>query len=412
MKSDLDRLMAERDLQGFIVAGGEGENTIRDYLTNGAEVGAGYIVKKRGSDPVIICGAMEIEEARKSGLTVYTFYDLNWAEFVKAAEGNRAKAEVSMWGNFLQEFNVPPGKVGVYGTGSLSVYIELVKMVQAAHPEYQFVGELGGSIFDEAYVTKDADELARIQSVAERTNTVLEQTWDYIAGHRVEGEMVVKDDGSPLTIGDVKRFVRRALLDVDLEDTGMIFAQGRDGGFPHSRGEAHEALKLGQAIVFDLFPRELGGGYHHDVTRTWCIGYAPPEVQEAYEQVLGAFQVALDTYEEAGQPAHTLQDAVLDYFEAQGHSTTRMDMGAQDGYVHSLGHGIGLNIHERPSLSHLIQKDTLQVGNVFTIEPGLYYPERGFGIRVEDSVYVDAAGKLVSLTPFRKDLVIRLKGQS
>jgi Xaa-Pro aminopeptidase len=412
MKSDLDRLMTERDLQGFIVAGGEGENTIRAYLTNGAEVGAGYIIKKRGSDPVIVCGPMEIEEARKSGLEVYTFFDLGWADLVKAAEGNRIKAEVGMWGNFLKQFDIPPGKIGVYGTGSLSAYIELVKLVQLSNPSYEFVGELGANIFDEAAITKDAEELARIQSVAERTNRVLEQTWDYIAGHDVQGETIIKADGNPLTIGDVKRFVRRALLDVDLEDTGMIFAQGRDGGFPHSRGEAHEALKLGQAIVFDLFPRELGGGYYHDMTRTWCIGYAPPEVQTAYDQVMQAFQIALDTYEEPGQPAHTLQDAVLDTFEAQGHSTTRLDMSAQHGYMHSLGHGIGLNIHERPSLSHLVKKDTIQVGNVFTIEPGLYYPERGFGIRVEDSVYVDESGKLVSLTPFRKDLVLPLKGKS
>ena len=51
------------------------------------------------------------------------------------------------------------------------------------------------------------------------------------------------------------------------------------------------ALQLGQAIVFDLFPSELGGGYYHDSTRTWCIGYAPDEVQAVFDQVMDAFDV-------------------------------------------------------------------------------------------------------------------------
>ena len=82
-----------------------------------------------------------------------------------------------------------------------------------------------------------------------------------------------------------------------------------------------------------------------------------------------------------------------------------------DGYTHSLGHGVGIDIHERPSLSHIQRDDKLQVGNVFSIEPGLYFPERGFGVRVEDLFVVAENGELVSLTPFRKDLVIPLKGE-
>src|SRR5690606_36882179 len=115
------------------------------------------------------------------------------------------------------------------------------------------------------------------------------------------------------TIGDVKRFIRRTLMDHDLEDTGMIFAQGRDAGFPHSRGQSDMPLKLGQSIVFDLFPREIGGGYHHDVTRTWCIGYAPEDVQQTYDVVMQSFEIAMNAYAEPGQPAYTLQEAVLDY---------------------------------------------------------------------------------------------------
>lgn len=164
-------------------------------------------------------------------------------------------------------------------------------------------------------------------------------------------------------------------------------------------------LKAGQSIVFDLFPREIGGGYHHDSTRTWCIGYAPPEVQQAYDTVMEAIDIALETFS-IGKPTHLMQEAVLDYFESKGHPTSRSQPGTNRGYVHSLGHGVGLNIHERPSISHRRRADTFQVGNCLTIEPGLYYPEQGFGIRVEDLYIVSDAGELVSLTYFHKDLII------
>ncbi len=410
MKSDLDRLMAARDLAAIFVTGDGHDNAPRAYLTNGAHISGGLVIKKRGSAPVMIVNPMEIEEAAKSGLTAYTYNDFGYADLIAQAEGNRSKAEVALWGRCLERFEIPPGRIGLYGVGSLHHYQAFVPLVQAGNPGYEFVGEIGLTLFDEAYTTKDADEIRRIRDVAAATNAVWQATWDYLAGHRAEGETVVKPDGSPLTIGDVRRYIRRTLLDHDLEDTGLIFAQGRDAGFPHSRGDNNMALQVGQSIVFDLFPRTVGGGYHHDSTRTWCIGYAPEAVQQAYADVMAAFQAALDAYAEPGQPAHTLQDAVLDVFESRGHPTPRSQPGSSVGYVHSLGHGVGLNIHERPSLHHLVTTDLLQIGNLLTIEPGLYYPERGFGVRVEDTFIIDETGALVSLTTFRKDLVLPLEG--
>lgn len=406
MKSDIDSLMAARDLQAIIVAGGEGDNIIRQYMTNGAHITTGLVVKKRGEPPVLIANPMEIEEAAKSGLLVYTYYDLDYADLLKQMDNDRSKAEIAFWGHILRKFDVPGGKVGIYGAGELHVYIELLKRLQAAHPNYEFVGEMGVTLFDEAFKTKDADEIAKLASAAARTSAVLGLTWKYIAAHRAEGDTLFKRDGSALTIGDVKRFVRHALLDHDLQDTNMIFAQGRDGGFPHSRGEAQVALRLGQPIVFDLFPRDIDNGYFHDVTRTWCIGYAPDEVKQAYDEVMDAFDIAAELFH-SGIPASQLQESVLNYFEGKGHPTLRTQPGGMSGYVHGLGHGIGLKVHERPSVSHT-SKDTLEPGSIFTIEPGLYYPERGFGVRVEDTVYVDAQGQLVTLTDFQKDLVLPL----
>ena len=315
---------------------------------------------------------------------------------------------MTWWQALLAGNEINGGRVGIYGSGDLNVYLEVFRAFDRDASDYELVGETGSTLFDEAMQTKDADEIARIQSVADRTNAVIRETWDYIAGHRAEGETVVNGDGKPLTIGDVKRFIRRALVERGLEDTGMIFAQGADAGYPHSRGADDDELVQGQSIVFDLFPRELGGGYHHDMTRTWCIGYAPDEVQTAYEQVMEAFDRAIETTK-AGVQGSVPQEAVLDYFEGLGHPTQRSAPGTQAGYVHSLGHGVGLHIHEPPRMGHIVSNE-LKKGSVITIEPGLYYPERGFGVRVEDMVYIDTDGSIVTLTDFPKDLVLPLKG--
>jgi Xaa-Pro aminopeptidase len=408
MKADLHRLMQARGLDGLVVECTDHFSAPRAYLTGGVSITQGKIVLKTGGEPILIVNPMEIEEAAKSGLRVVSYLDLGWAELFKAAQGDRDQVAVEFWARCLRAAGIDAGTVGVYGVGEFNRLLTVMEKLRAAHPQYGFVGESGLTIFDEASLTKDADEVARLRDIGARVAEVWAAVWDFLSGHRAQDGRLVGADDALLTIGAVKRFVRRALLDRDLEDTDMIFAQGRDGGFPHSRGEADAPVLVGEPIVFDLFPRELGGGYHHDSTRTWCIDHAPDAVHEVYEQVMEAFDLAIELIR-PGVKTTVVQSAVQDYFEAHGHATTRSDPNATNGYVHSLGHGIGLNIHERPSFSHLVE-DKLSVGNVFTIEPGLYYPERGFGVRVEDTFYLDTQGELHSLTPFRKDLILPLRG--
>jgi Xaa-Pro aminopeptidase len=408
MKSDLDRLMMERDLAAIVIAVDHNYSPALDYLAGNIHITNGLAMKPRGGEPTLFVNPMEIDEAAASGLPVYTFNDVGWNEMLQQADFNRTVAEVVFWKRCLEQIGVESGKVGVYGVSDLNLILALFPLLQAAHPQYEFIGETAPTLFDVAALTKDADELARIKTVAKKTSEVLDATWNYISACRANSDTVVKDNGEPLTINDVKRFIRRQLLDRELEDTGMIFAQGRDAGVPHSRGQSDAPLKLGQTIVFDLFPREYGGGYYHDTTRTWCIGYASDDIRKTYETVMNAFDIAIETYG-LGKPAHLVQEAVLDYFEGEGHATSRSQPDTTSGYVHGLGHGIGLNIHENPRMSHLSKEDVFQVGNVITIEPGIYYPDKGYGVRIEDACYVAEDGSLVTLTDFHKELVLPLR---
>lgn len=408
MKRDLDQLMAERELDALvIVKEGHDPNMPIDYLTGGVSLGNALLLKRRDHAPVLICGAFERDEAARSGFDVRIFSDYDTEELRKPADGDRVKERVLLWNRLFSEFGVG-GRVGFYGRVNPSMGFHVLSAL-AAQPGFEVAVEKDTDLFLAAARTKDAAEIERLIAVGKRTGVVVGETLDFIRGHRVKDETLVKADGAPLTIGDVKRFIRARLLEHDLEEPEpTIFAQGRDGAVPHSTGENSEALRLGRPIVFDIFPREAGGGYFHDMTRTWCFGYAPDEVQQTYEHVMEAFNTVRPAYK-AGEKCVAYQDMVCDVFERYGHVTIRQNEQTLEGYIHSLGHGIGLNIHESPRFSHRAPNDVVEIGNVFTVEPGLYYPDKGFGVRVEDSVYVDADGSVKSLTDFPKDLVISMR---
>ncbi len=409
MKSDIDRLMAERDLDAMIVFGDESPNAPRAYMTNGHESNA-TVFKKRGEPAVMLTNSMEVENAKKSGLEVVTHNEFKLHELWQEHEGDMDIIMLKSYERYFERFGFTGGRIGIYGSGSLGGMWESLKLLEAHFEGYTFVGERYDTLFDEAVTTKDAGEIKTLKDVGRRTNLVMQATWDFIASHRADEDTVVKANGEPLTIGDVKHFVRLKLLDYELDDSeGMIFAQGRDGGFPHSHGEDGDALQLGQAIVFDLFPRDMHSGYFHDMTRTWSIGYATPEVQKAYDEVNTTFNAVMDALK-VGERTKTYQLLTLDMLEEFGHPTARSHPGTTVGYMHSLGHGLGLGIHERPSFTHLRDNDVVATGNVFTVEPGVYYPEKGFGIRIEDTVYVAEDGTVHSLTPMHKDLVLALTG--
>lgn len=409
MKTDIDRLMAERDLTALIVFGDETPNPHRAYLTGGF-TGQATLFKKINEPVIILTNALEAENARNTGLETHIINDFNlhelWAEYPDDADMRLVKT----YERYFEKFGFSDGRVGVYGFTDTGASWETIRLLSQHFPNMAFVGELQGTIFGEMVKTKDADELAIMKDVARRTNDAMQAAWDFIGTHRADDGVVIKEDGSPLTIGDVKRFVRAHLLAMDLVDVnGMIFAQGRDGGFPHSHGTDDEALQTGKAIVFDLYPRDMHSGYFHDMTRTWSIEYATPEVERAYEEVFTAFKAVMKELK-AGERTKKYQEIALDVLEECGHPTARTEPGSTVGYIHSLGHGLGMEIHEAPSLTHVADRDEVEIGNVFSVEPGVYYPDKGFGIRIEDTVYIDENGQPHSLTPMHKELVLKLQG--
>ena len=354
---------------------------------------------------------MERDEAQKSGLYIYTTNDFGIGQLSVQYRAEPEKIFPALMHMIFQKLDLH-GRVAFYGTANVYHVVRMIEEVLPTLPNIELVsGYAAMDLFEEAYVTKDEVEIAQFKLAAEATCDVMNATRAFLSQHRADAQGVVVDqEGKPLTIGRVKRFIRLASAEHNLENSdGLIFAQGRDAGVPHSSGEDEAPLRTGESIVFDFFPRLLPGGYFHDVTRTWALGYALPEVQAAYDQVRHAFDLVDDALKVGDDPAR-YQLITCEYFESQGHPTPLSNPGTMEGYVHSLGHGVGLNIHEAPHLSQNARGEMMQPGNVFTVEPGLYYPDRGFGIRIEDTLYFDAQGTLHHLTDVPYDLVVPLNG--
>lgn len=412
MKSDLDALMQARKLDALLVFGDAEYNPPMYYFTSGGHISGALLIKKAGKEPVLFYNDMERDEAAKSGLKTVAFSSFPMIDFEPQANGDRLLANALRFKKILEEYGLSGGRVAVYGKIELSVLFGLMTKLVELMPEVEFIGDgLYGSTLLYAMETKDEVEVARIRRMGAVTTTIVKMVWDYLSSCEVrEDEVLLKEDGSPLTIGDVKSKISLWLAErgaVAVE--GVIFAIGRDAGVPHSAGDPKDLLILGKTIVFDIFPAEQGGGYFYDFTRTWSLGYATPEAQALYDQVHEIYQRVVENLD-LNANFVDYQRMTCEYFESKGHKTQLNTKGPLDGYVHSLGHGVGLNIHERPSSGLTSGEDNLlKPGVVITIEPGLYYPDKGMGFRIEDSYWVRPDGEIELLAEFPYDFVLPMK---
>ena len=407
MKKDLDRLMEERGLDAAVLSGSVEGNPNMVYMLSGAHVSGGTVIKKRGEEPVFLHSPIERDEAKASGLELINTIKYDFMSILRE-KGDPLEAQIEFHRRVYAELGVQ-GRVGYYGTSDQGrAHVFLSKLDQEL-PDIQVQGEFDEGLFEVARATKDADEVVMIKEVARLTAEVMTATMDFVRGHRVEDETLMTDDGTPLTIGMVHKHIGRLLAERRMEDPGgVIFAIARDAGVPHSRGTPEDPLRLGQTIIYDLFPRKANG-YHFDCTRTFCLGYAPPEVEKTYQEVKQCVDTVIDAVK-VGLEARSLQQLTCEFFEDLGHATVGSDSKVEEGYVHSIGHGLGLAVHEEPWFTDAPSNDRLlEPGHVFTVEPGLYYPDSGgYGVRIEDVVWIDEQGEVHNLTDVPYQLVLEM----
>jgi Xaa-Pro aminopeptidase len=289
-----------------------------------------------------------------------------------------------------------------------------------AHTLITRLRDLGGPAIDTtqpdllalARMTKEPDEIAAIRRVSTGTVAAMDRVVSLLGSSRLDGADVLAPDGAIISLGTLRRVIHLEFLERGIaeQDAVSIVSQGADAAVPHSRGDDSAAVRPGAPIVIDIFPAEAGGGYYSDFTRTLCVGPAPPPLADLYDDVLAAVTTTTSALRIGGS-VRECHELACDVFEARGHPTSRSHPDTEEGFCHFVGHGVGLAIHEEPTLGGLPSNtQKLEPRMVFTIEPGLYYPSRELGVRIEDLYYARPDGTFENLTPAPYQLEVHPAG--
>lgn len=243
---------------------------------------------------------------------------------------------------------------------------------------------VGGALFPEREF-KNAREIQACTTSQRAAVAALRNAVALIRGATIDAHGGLLHNGKRLTSETVRERIDTILFRHQCTATDTIVSCGADSALPHHRGNG--PLRAGQPIVIDIFPQHRRHGYHGDLTRTLVRGPMPARLAAIMTAVRTAQRAALAKVR-AGVAASTVHQAAVGTFARMG-MTTDIRTAPPSGFIHSTGHGIGLDVHEAPTLG--AGNNRLRAGQVVTVEPGWYEPGFG-GVRIEDTVTVTRDG--------------------
>lgn len=283
------------------------------------------------------------------------------------------------------------------GPGELMVYFAQRFAVKKVEVPADFPAIYYAKLFEAGYrvkIVKDAFFPKRAKKTDAEARAIKQGNAASAAGIRaaeailrassIEGGRILYE-GRALTSERLRSVIDQACLARGATASRTIVAGGRQACDPHEVGRG--VLRPNELIIIDVFPQVQKTGYHGDMTRTFLKGTASSAQRALVKTVREAQTAAMESVK-AGVKGDAVHAAAKNVFETEGFVTERRKSGFV-GFIHSTGHGLGLEIHESPRVSKGAPK--LKAGNVITIEPGLYYPEIG-GCRIEDVVRVTEDG--------------------
>ncbi len=410
MKTDINSLLKSNSIAAILITGAADHNPAMTYFLGNVHVSRAELIIKPGENPLLVHEAFEREEAARTGCTLQPNNKYPYLELLKETNGDRSKVEARRIAHILEDNGVTKGKVVLYGQMDMGKAYSSIRNVAEYLPDIEFLADWDETVLFKAMTTKDENELDQIRSMGKITTDVVGRTADYLSQQRIKNNNLVKSNGEPVTIGEIKSLINLWLAEAGAENPeGTIFSLGHDAGVPHSTGTSNEILRPGETIVFDIFPCQIGGGYFYDFTRTWCLGYATDEIQQLFDQVKHVYDQLISELR-PGTLFRPYQLRTCELFEAFGHPTNRTHKNTENGYNHAVGHGLGLRVHEKPwSGDKADDSDCLIPGSVFTMEPGLYYPEKGMGLRIEDTYCINHKNQVELMAKYPYDLIIPVK---
>jgi len=237
--------------------------------------------------------------------------------------------------------------------------------------------------------SKDQQEIRWLRESQATTEGAMKMACELVASAGARRDGVLVRDGEPLSCERVRAAIDHWLLDRGYANPPSIVAGGPGGADCHNLG--HGLLRTGEPVIIDIFPRNRETHYYGDCTRTVVHGAIADEIVKMHAAVRRAKAAAIAAVRPGvtGEAVHAATTGVITDL---GYAVGLPDDQAPDCYcaiTHGTGHGVGLDVHEPPLLN--LKGPELVLGDVITIEPGLYRKDLG-GVRVEDMVVVTENG--------------------
>jgi len=352
-------------------------DTDMKYLTHFTTSDPFVFFKKPGEPGVIIVSQMETGRAsREATATVMTRTQAGLPEIMKTEKDSYRATAKMIAGQVGKKILVPPN-FPIALANAMSEYCTVV---------------VDGGTIQSMRAKKSKIELILMNNVQKVTEKAMDRAISLIRSSSVKKGILYLDQ-KPLTSEKVKFSMHSLLLEHGCSAVDTIVSCGKDTAIPHMSGSG--PLKSDEPIVIDLFPVDEKSGYYADMTRTVVKGEPSKDIREMYDALREAKKLGISRVK-AGVSGADIHQAVVDFFNERGYETDTR------GFIHNLGHGVGLQVHELPTIGPAGK--ALESRNVITIEPGLYYPGIG-GVRLEDIGAVTARG-FNNFTTFSEELIV------
>ncbi len=342
-----------------------------------------FIAFEQGDELVILTSSLEQGRAEKQSraTTIHNVDEFGYAELLSGGVA-RADAEVTVIERFLARRGV--GRVMV------APYFPLGTADRLRSAGVELVVATG---LEARRRTKRPDEIAAIEAVQRATEAAWATGVDAIVRSTEGRDGVLVLDGEVFTAERLRAIVEGDLLARGALAESTICAPGAQAADPHLIGSG--PLHAREPIVMDIYPQDKATRYYADMTRTVSKGEPPDAIQRMYEVVLRAQDAGIAALR-PGITGRAVHELVEDIIFAAGYDTLRAGQKHDPadpvtrGFIHGTGHGVGLEIHEAPSIGRA-GNDPLAAGDVVTVEPGIYDPAIG-GVRLEDLLVITADG--------------------
>lgn len=383
MRSDLDAILAENNVEALFLYADSQKDANMFYLTKFLAPDPFIFLKKTGEKPTIVVSQMEYSRAKKQSIIkdVRSYFDYDYLKIVQSAKTPQLGSMQFLAKITKEEFGsgaktcVPP---------NFPLIVADVLRAEGLTIEPMF------GVVEKARETKDNEEIKAIKKTQRINEKVTSEAIELIANSEVGTNKTLFSNGKPLTVGRIKSFFGQKLLENGcLPEEDIIVACGPKSSDPHYLGEPEDKLKADQPIILDIYPRNMQNRYWTDMTRTIVKGKASKNVKQMFDAVFEAKGTSLDAIK-AGAIGSQVYDVCCDVLNKRGYETTKGGNKVTVGMIHSLGHGVGLQIHESPRIGEF---SNFPLGEhvVVTIEPGVYDANVG-GVRLEDIIELTKSG--------------------